>query len=44
MEYCKKCGTDRYFKEIRRFPIPNGHKVWVSCEHCYLVSIVIVLN
>jgi RNase P subunit RPR2 len=42
MEYCDKCKTETYFKEIRRFPIPNGKKIWVSCEKCNSIKVRVI--
>jgi uncharacterized Zn finger protein len=42
MEYCNKCKSEQKFREVRRFPIPNGYKVWVSCNNCNAIKLRVV--
>ena len=44
MEYCDNCKKLTRFKEIRRFKIPNGNKIWVACEECNAIKLRIVYD
>ena len=44
MEYCDKCKEYTKFREIRSFPIPNGKKVWISCEKCNNIKVKVIKN